>query len=261
MPAVLPIKNSLESLLPLEQVATRPWLEKQGFSRHSLDNFLKSGQILALTAGVYARPELPVTWQGLVASLPRLESQPIHVGGLTALQLQGFAQYLNVGASEQVVLASSGACPAWLERAFTVLSRRLIWLGGRRLWNHGWPSKPAVRQLPWQDRGMVLSVAVPEQAFLELLSSAPDHVSLEHAEELLQGLTQLSPARLESLLGECKSIKVKRLFFWLADRQSHAWRKRLDPKMFDLGSGNRVLVKGGRLDPVYHITVPQELVI
>lgn len=260
MPAVLPLKNSLESLLPLEQVATRSWLEKQGFSRHSLDNYLKSGQILALTAGVYARPELPVTWQGLVASLPRLVSQPIHVGGLTALQLQGFAQYLNLGASEQVVLASSGNCPPWLERTFTVLSLRLIWLSGRRLWNQGWPSKPAIRQMPWQDRGMMLNVAAPEQAFLELLLSAPDHVSLEHAEELLQGLTQLSPVRLETLLGECRSIKVKRLFFWLADRQNHAWRKRLDPKMFDLGSGNRVLVKGGRLDPIYHITVPQELV-
>lgn len=260
MPDILPVKNSLESLLPLEQVATRSWLEKQGFSRHSLDNFLKSGQIIALTAGVYARPELPVTWQGVVASLSRLVSQPIHLAGLTALQLQGFAQYLNLGASEQVVLASSGNCPLWLERTFTVLSRRLIWLSGKRLWNQGWPSNPSVRQLPWQDRGMMLSVAAPEQAFLELLSSAPDHVSLEHAEELLQSLTQLSPPRLESLLGECKSIKVKRLFFWLADRQNHAWRKRLDPKAFDLGSGNRVLVKGGRLDRVYHITVPQELV-
>ena len=252
--------SRLELMLPLEHVATRAWLEAQGFARHSLDNFLKSGQIVSLTAGVYARPELPVTWQGLVASLPRLEAQPILVGGLTALQLQGFAQYLNLGASEQVVLTSKGSCPVWLERSFAAISRRLVWVGGKRLWNQGWPAKPAVRQLPWQARGMMLAVSAPEQAFLELLSSAPDHVSLEHAEELLQGLTQLSPTRLVSLLGECRSIKVKRLFFWLADRQNHAWRKRLDPKSFDLGSGNRVLVKGGRLDPVYHITVPQEMV-
>lgn len=254
-------KPHLEALLPMEQVATRAWLEAQGFRRHSMDNFLKSGQLVALVGGVYTRPELPVTWQGLVASLPRLEKRPILVAGLTALQLQGFAQYLRLGAEEQVVLASQGPCPGWLERSFAALPRRLVWLSGVRLWNQGWPSSQAVKPLPWQDRGMILPVSAPEQAFLELLSSVPERVSLEHADELLQGLTQLSPSRLENLLGECRSIKVKRLFFWLADRQNHAWRKRLDPKAYDLGSGNRVLVKGGRLDPVYHITVPQEMMV
>lgn len=253
-------KIRVASVLPLEQVATRTWLEANGLGRHSLDNALKSGQLVALTAGVYARPELPVNWQGVVASLPRLESQPILIGGLSALRLQGFAQYLNLGASESVVLTSNGACPAWLERCFAALQTRLVWQSGRRLWKHGWPSMPAVRKVPWQDRGMVLPTSAPEQAFLELLGSAPDGVSLEHAEELLQGLTQLSPNLLDALLRECRSIKVKRLFFWLADRQNHTWRQRLDSKSYDLGSGNRVLVKGGRLDQVYHITVPQEMV-
>lgn len=253
-------RTPLESLLPLEQVATRTWLEARGWGAHSLDNALKSGKLVALTPGVYARPALPVTWQGLVASLPRLESQPILVGGLTSLRLQGFAQYLNLGGTETVVLVSSGSCPAWLERTFRAIETTLVWQGGRRLWSQGWPSHPAVRQVPWQDRGAVLAASAPEQAFLELLASVPEGVGLEHAEELLQGLTQLSPKVLEALLRECRSIKVKRLFFWLADRQNHVWRKRLDAMSFDLGTGNRLLVKGGRLDPVYHITVPQEMV-
>lgn len=253
-------KTRVASVLPLEQVATRSWLEANGFGRHSLDNALKSGQLVALAAGVYARPELPVSWQGVVASLPRLESRAILVGGLSALRLQGFAQYLNLGTAESVSLVSSGACPAWLERSFAALQTRLVWQSGRRLWAQGWPSKPAVRMVPWQDRGMVLPTSAPEQAFLELLGAAPEGVSLEHADELLQGLTQLSPSVLDALLRECRSIKVKRLFFWLADRQNHVWRRRLDASAYDLGSGNRALVEGGRLDPVYHITVPQEMV-
>jgi hypothetical protein len=52
---------------------------------------------------------------------------------------------------------------------------------------------------------------------------------------------------------------VKRLFFFFADRHGHAWLKRLDRAPIGLGSGNRMLVRGGRLDPTYHITVPETL--
>jgi hypothetical protein len=53
-------------------------------------------------------------------------------------------------------------------------------------------------------------------------------------------------------------VKAKRLFFWLAERQGYAWFKKLDPDRFDLGHGKRVIVKGGRLDRKYLITVPEE---
>jgi hypothetical protein len=52
---------------------------------------------------------------------------------------------------------------------------------------------------------------------------------------------------------------VKRLFLFFADRHGHAWRPKLDLARIDLGSGKRVLVKGGKLDPQYDITVPADL--
>jgi hypothetical protein len=52
---------------------------------------------------------------------------------------------------------------------------------------------------------------------------------------------------------------VKRLFFFLADRHHHAWLKRLDKNAVDLGEGKRMLVKGGKLDRTYQITVPGDL--
>ncbi len=58
---------------------------------------------------------------------------------------------------------------------------------------------------------------------------------------------------------ECRTVKVKRLFFFFADRHQHAWLKRLDKKAVDLGTGKRMLVKGGKLDPKYLITVPGDL--
>jgi hypothetical protein len=54
----------------------------------------------------------------------------------------------------------------------------------------------------------------------------------------------------------CNSIKVKRLFLYLAEGHGHPWFERLDLNALDLGKGNRSIVVGGRLDPKYQITVP-----
>jgi len=85
----------------------------------------------------------------------------------------------------------------------------------------------------------------------------PEEVSFEHAEELMQGLTQLSPRKLDGLLRDCQNVKVKRLFFWLADRFQYPWRKKLNVDDYNLGAGKRVVAVGGQLDKQYQITVPK----
>ena len=46
---------------------------------------------------------------------------------------------------------------------------------------------------------------------------------------------------------------------WFAERHNHAWLQKLDRKPIDLGSGKRMLVRGGKLDPKFNITVPENL--
>ena len=104
---------------------------------------------------------------------------------------------------------------------------------------------------------MVLST--PERAILELLDEVPQKETFHQADMLMDGLVNLSPQRMTLLLQECRSVKVKRLFLWFAERHRHAWFKHLDSKKVDLGSGKRMLVRGGRLDPKYLITVPGNL--
>ena len=87
----------------------------------------------------------------------------------------------------------------------------------------------------------------------------PSTVSFDYADALMQGLTSLSPIKLERLLYACTSVKVKRLFFWLASRYNYPWLKKIDSTKFNLGSGKRVLVQGGRLDKRFQITVPEHL--
>ncbi|MFT5164033.1 MAG: hypothetical protein ACI9FJ_002630 [Alteromonadaceae bacterium] len=106
-------------------------------------------------------------------------------------------------------------------------------------------------------QGEIIWVSTPELAILEVLEAVPSQLSFEHAAELFQGLVNLSPRRLQSLLERYKSVKAKRLFLFLARYYNHAWLKRLSEDHIDFGAGKRQIVKGGRFDTRYQITVPE----
>lgn len=252
----MPVHNDQVERLPFGLLASRQWLLEQGMPLHAFDNALKSGKFVSLARGVVARPGVPVSWQGLVASLDRMMPEPVYLGGLSALELAGLGHYLR--SVQRIHLYSAAPRPAWLERLD--LGVEVVWHGTRRLWpqralEQANSLKPQPGSGDWSYR-----LAAPEQAFLEVLADVPDGVSFEHADQLMQGLTALSPRRLDSLLQGCRHVRVKRLFFFFAERWGHDWLSRLDPADYDLGSGKRVVAKAGRLDRKYQITVPEALI-
>ena len=87
----------------------------------------------------------------------------------------------------------------------------------------------------------------------------PQRETFHQADVLMEGLSNLSPRRLHTLLVACRNVKVKRLFLWFAERHQHAWLKKLDRKHIDLGHGKRMLVRGGKLDTKFNITVPESI--
>jgi hypothetical protein len=89
----------------------------------------------------------------------------------------------------------------------------------------------------------------------------PDNDSFHNLDMVFEGLATLSPRRLTALLHSCRKIKVIRLFFVFADRHKHAWREQLNPDEFQLGRGDRALVRGGKIHPRYRIMVPAEFVV
>ncbi len=113
--------------------------------------------------------------------------------------------------------------------------------------------------MPWGQWNWPLTYSTPERALLELLDELPSRESFHQVDVIVEGLSNLSPRRLQNLLENCRSIKVKRLFFWFADRHQHAWLKRLDILRVDLGKGKRMLVRGGKFDTDYQITVPEDM--
>ena len=94
---------------------------------------------------------------------------------------------------------------------------------------------------------------------MECLYSVPKSQPLLEVYEIMEGLNNLRPASVQALLEACKSVKVKRLFLYLAEKAGHDWFNYLDLKKVDLGSGKRSIVQGGTYVPKYQITVPKEL--
>jgi hypothetical protein len=117
-------------------------------------------------------------------------------------------------------------------------------------------TKVAEEISPWE---WSLSMSVPERAILEMMDELPQRESFHQVDVVMEGLANLRPGLVGKLLQECRSIKVKRLFLWYADRHGHAWLKHLDRSSVDLGKGKRQLVPQGRFDSRYQITLPTEL--
>jgi hypothetical protein len=75
----------------------------------------------------------------------------------------------------------------------------------------------------------------------------------------MEGLNNLRPRSVQALLEECTSVKVKRLFLYLAEKAGHEWFDFINLDNIDLGSGKRAIVDGGVYVSKYQITVPKEL--
>ena len=110
----------------------------------------------------------------------------------------------------------------------------------------------------WGASEWSMLISTPERAILELIDELPTHESFHQADVLMEGLSNLRPNYLNTVLADCRSIKTKRLFLWFAKRHNHAWLKTLDTENINLGKGKRMIVPGGKLDPKYLITVPEE---
>ena len=94
---------------------------------------------------------------------------------------------------------------------------------------------------------------------MECLYLVPKYQDLSECYELMEGLNNLRPKEVQKLLEACTSVKVKRLFLFLADKVGHVWLKHIDFNQIDLGKGKRSIIKGGTYIPKYQITVNNEL--
>ena len=234
--------NSLQHLLPEGMVVSAAWLKERGYSSTLCSKYVANGRLKQPTRGIYTHPGATPKWQHLVISLQSLMHQPVAVGGLTALELQGYGHYVRMGNEQRVFLYTEARLAKWVHdfdpqvrfehrNANRLFKKPFIPDAVNNLAELDALTGPVggsknvagglVRQ-SWSKREWPMLISTPERATLEFLDELPVHQTFQHAADLFAGLSNLSPSRLQMLLEQCNSIKVKRLFMWFADRYQHA---------------------------------------
>lgn len=241
---------------PQGTVATQRWLDSQGVTSKLANWHVGSGWLARFGPRAFCRPGDTVDWRGGLHALQTQLGMTVHVAALTALEFQGRAHYLPLGAAHTVKLVSDKPehLPTWFK-------------------TRPWQARVHHYSLSLFDSSLPMSMtkldcgsfqvlmSSPERAILEELRLAQTNEAIEHSLQLMENLVTLRPQLVQELLESCMSIKVKRLFLWTAERAQHAWVEDLKVDRIDLGSGKRQLYKGGRFDPKYQITVPEEEVL
>lgn len=247
-------KKSPDRLPPEGQLVNRAWLHAHGVTRPVVDSWVRLGKLDAVAHGLYRRPGPPLKWEQVVYSLNEI-GVSVHVGGRTALELQGLVHYIPLQGVTRVALYGAVRVPRWVQTfsgpyRFSVHRRRLFTT---------LPDSAIVSQ-PFGAWDWPVPYATVELALLELLADVHTAADFDFADKFFEGATVLRPALIRDLLLRCSHVLAKRLFLWFAERHNHAWFKKLDTTGVDRGQGKRSVVKGGAWDRTYQITVPRTMV-
>lgn len=175
----------------------------------------------------------------------------VHPCGRTALGLQGKAHYLELTPKHAHLFGvESEHVPLWFKKrdwSVNVKCTRSNFL------------LADIGLTEITHKQFTVKVSDPARALMECLYLAPKSQSLLEAYELMGGVNNLRPGTVQKLLEACNSIRVKRLFLYMADKANHDWVQYLDLNKISLGSGKRAIVGNGVYVAKYQITVPTEL--
>ncbi|MBR9871488.1 MAG: hypothetical protein GYB26_10145 [Gammaproteobacteria bacterium] len=253
--------NKLKILLERHRpgtVSLAPWLAHQGISRDLQQYYCRSGWLEPVGRGAFRRPGDAVGWRGGLYALQQQAKLAVHVGGITALSMQGAGHYIPLGREKVYLFSPLGvSLPAWfkkhewdadIEHVRTAFLPQDVAVG-------------EVRRMELASTGgfVPVNVSDTERAILECLYLAPKHVDLVECYQIMEGLVNLRPKIVQRLLEECSSVKVKRLFLYMAEKAGHQWLQFVDRSNINLGAGDRSIVDNGVYIAKHHISISKEL--
>ncbi len=247
-------KTKINKLLheqPPGVVLLTSWLAKRGYSSDLQKHYRKTNWLQSVGTGAQIRAGDKVGYEGAIYALQGQAKLTIHPGGRTALSLLGRTHYLELASKRVTLFGTAGeTLPTWFKK-------------------HDWGVKidyyetsflpPDLGLSEIEIRSFSIKVSGAARALLECLYLTPLKQELTECYELMEGLNNLPPKQVQTLLENCQSVKVKRLFLYLAEKADHSWLKQLDLTKVDLGKGKRSIVKNGVFIDKYGITVPKEL--
>jgi hypothetical protein len=243
--------NKLLNSHPQGIVMLSSWLISQGYSHDLQQRYKKSNWLKSIGVGALIRTNDQVGYEGAIYALQQQSHLTIHPGGRTALSILGKAHYLELSANKITLMGTVGEkLPTWFKKypwGVKVDYYETSFL----------PSDIGLAEVELKNFSIKVSGAT--RAMMECLYLAPQKQELMECFELMEGLNNLPPNQVQTLLEKCKSIKVKRLFLYLAEKADHSWFRHLDVNKIDLGKGKRSLISNGVFIDKYGMTVPKEL--
>lgn len=236
---------------PKGTVAVDSWLKTIGVYKELKRTYKKNQWVKTIGRGAIAKTEDQVEWPGGLYAIQEQLKYNIHVGGKTALEMQGYAHYVRMKETKIFLYSSTK-------------SRLPIWFS-----KYGWGVEicfcntkflpPEIGISTKNFENFSLKISSPERAILELLHYVPSQQSVEEAHLIMQGLIGLRPFLMQELLERSTSIKVNRLALFFGDFLNHPWFKKIDPSKIRLGSGVRQITKAGHYNAKYQIYIPREI--
>ena len=243
--------NRLLRTQPSGVVLSSAWLADQGYSLDLQKRYKRSRWFDSIGTGALVRHGDQVDYLGGVYALQTHLGLSVHPAGRTALSMQGKSHYLELSTKKvQLFGGVDDDLPLWFKKySWGVdLDYRLSSF-----------LPPDLGLVEFEHKSFKVKISSPARAVMECLYLAPKKQPLLEVFELMEGLNNLRPDSVQKLLEDCNSIKVKRLFLYLADRAGHDWLNYLKLDKVGLGSGKRAIVPDGVYIPKYQITVPSEL--
>lgn len=226
------------------------FLVSQGYSNDLLIKYKKNGWLESFGRGAYVRSGEKISWLGALYTLQNQLHLTIHVGGKTALQLKGLSHYLPVKQPKIYLYGKRGLIlPSWFneERIGVKICIKRTNL---------FPSDFDIGFADFAEYDYQIKISSPERAIFEMLYLVPNEIGFDETQKIMENLINLQPEVVEKLLAKCNSIKVKRMFLFMAEKYNYSWLKKINYSEVNLGKGKRMIVKDGKLDKKYNITVP-----
>ncbi len=247
--------KKLQHLLPTNGIITQQCMDLYGIYRQLSRKYVLSGWLERVGNGAFKRQGNNVSWEAALNAIQKQLKSPVHIGAKSALEIKGGGHYLKLGRYFKMFLFSyTTTCnlPKWFYDQNWKLRFMLI---KTNLFPEGFEVGHTKEEM----KGFEVVLSSKERAIFELLYLIPKHQTWNEADLIFENLVSLRPKEIQILLEKCSSIKVKRMFLFFAERHNHQWFKKLDLKKIDLGSGDRLIHKKGKLDKKYRITVPKSL--
>lgn len=243
--------NQLLSSQPAGTIIQSFWLKERGYSFELQKRYKKSRWLEAIGTGALKRANDKVTYEGAIYALQKQSKLSIHPAGKTALALLGLGHFIEFTSSNVVLFGSKNeSLPTWF--------KNYDW--GTTINYHKTTFLPAEKYLQEKEfKNFSIKISSAPRAIMECLYLVPDEQDLMECFHFMESMNNVRPGVVQDLLENCKSIKVKRLFLYLADKVNHDWFKKLEIENIDLGNGKRSIVRNGVYNSKYKITVPRVL--